>query len=246
MADFRLGRLKFKWRGDWATSTAYVIDDIIKYGGNTYVCIVNHTSANSTPGFYSDVNSSWDLHTEGNVDTGAWVTGTYYKLNDVVKYGNIVYRTTTAHTSGASFDPTQFSVYLEGLNFEDNWDPNSEYQKGDIVTYKGYSYISLGIHTTATTPNVDTTNWSVVTTGFSAQGAYDPNVTYAPGDVVRYGGNTYVNIVGSTSVAPIVTGNWTLLNEGLSWTGNWDAGTVYQKGDVVTETLTHMFVKQMM
>ena len=27
MADFRLGRLKFKWRGDWAASYAYVIDD---------------------------------------------------------------------------------------------------------------------------------------------------------------------------------------------------------------------------
>ena len=39
MADFKLGRLKFKWRGDWATSTGYVIDDIVKYGGNTYVCI---------------------------------------------------------------------------------------------------------------------------------------------------------------------------------------------------------------
>ena len=100
-------------------------------------------------------------------------------------------------------------------------------------TYRGYSYISKGIHTTATTPNVDTTNWSVVTTGFSAQGAYDPNVTYAPGDVVRYGGNTYVNIVGSTSVAPIVTGNWTLLNEGFNWTGAWDSATVYQLGDVV-------------
>ena len=44
MADFKLGRLKFKWRGDWATSTGYVIDDIVKYGGNTYVCIQNHTS----------------------------------------------------------------------------------------------------------------------------------------------------------------------------------------------------------
>ena len=44
MADFKLGRLKFKWRGDWATSTKYVIDDIVKYGGNTYVCIQNHTS----------------------------------------------------------------------------------------------------------------------------------------------------------------------------------------------------------
>ena len=35
MADFKLGRLKFKWRGDWAASTGYVIDDIIKYGGNS-------------------------------------------------------------------------------------------------------------------------------------------------------------------------------------------------------------------
>ena len=234
MADFRLGRLKFKWRGDWATGTAYVIDDIIKYGGNTYVCTINHTSANSAPGFYSDeASNSWDLHTEGNVDTGAWANTTYYKLNDVVKYGNIVYRTTTAHTSGGTFDPTKFSVYLEGLNFEDNWDAVNEYQKGDIVTYKGYTYISKGIHTTATTPNVDTANWEVLTTGFTAQGEYNAATTYAPGDVVRYGGNTYVNIVGSTNVAPTTTGNWTLLTEGLRWTGNWDAGTVYQKGDVV-------------
>jgi len=31
MADFRLGRLKFKWRGSWTASTAYVIDDIVKF-----------------------------------------------------------------------------------------------------------------------------------------------------------------------------------------------------------------------
>jgi hypothetical protein len=43
MADFVLGRLKFKWRGDWAASTAYLIDDIVKYGGNTYVvCYKSH------------------------------------------------------------------------------------------------------------------------------------------------------------------------------------------------------------
>ena len=41
MADFVLGRLKFKWRGDWAVSTAYLIDDIVKYGGNTYVCVAD-------------------------------------------------------------------------------------------------------------------------------------------------------------------------------------------------------------
>ena len=51
MADFQLGRIKFKWRGDWATSTAYVIDDIVKYGGNTYVVYVNHTSQASSVNF---------------------------------------------------------------------------------------------------------------------------------------------------------------------------------------------------
>ena len=44
MADFRLGRLKFNWRGAWTGATDYVIDDIVKFGANTYVCTTNHTS----------------------------------------------------------------------------------------------------------------------------------------------------------------------------------------------------------
>ena len=44
MADFKLGRIKFKWRGNWAVSTSYLIDDIVKYGGNVYTVVENHTS----------------------------------------------------------------------------------------------------------------------------------------------------------------------------------------------------------
>ena len=54
MAEFRLGRLKFNWRGAWAASTAYVIDDIVKYGASSYVCTVNHTSDASATGFPND------------------------------------------------------------------------------------------------------------------------------------------------------------------------------------------------
>ena len=68
MADFRLGRLKFNWKGNWAVSTAYVIDDIVKYGGNTYVCTTNHTSASSEVQFYSADLTNWSLHTEGIVN----------------------------------------------------------------------------------------------------------------------------------------------------------------------------------
>jgi hypothetical protein len=56
MADFVLGRLKFKWRGDWGTSTAYLIDDIVKYGGNTYVVLqITHLKL-QLPDFYTDLN----------------------------------------------------------------------------------------------------------------------------------------------------------------------------------------------
>ena len=232
MADFRLGRLKFKWRGAWAASTAFVIDDIVKYGGNTYVCTTNHTSSGTTS-FYSSDLSNWDLHVEGIENRGDWSSGSWYRLNDVVKYGNTQYRTTTAHTSTANFDSTKFEVYLEGLNFEDSWVSGTEYQKGDVVTFRGYSYVAKTIHTSATSPNADSTNWEVLTTGFEARGEYDAATAYALGDVVRYGGNSYVNKLSSTGVAPTATANWTLITEGLNWLGAWDSATVYQKGDVV-------------
>ena len=46
MAEFRLGRVKFNWTGDW-TVIKSLIDDIAKFGGNTYVAIENHTSTAS-------------------------------------------------------------------------------------------------------------------------------------------------------------------------------------------------------
>ena len=184
MADFRLGRLKFKWRGSWTASTAYVIDDIVKYGGNTYVCTTNHTSSAETS-FYSTDLSNWDLHVEGVDNKGNWTGSYWYKVNDIAKYGNTQYICTVGHTSSSTFDSTKFTVYLEGLNFEDTWTSGTEYQKGDVITYRGYSYVAKGTHTSSTTPNADTTNWEVLTTGFSAQGAYDPAVAYSLGDVVR-------------------------------------------------------------
>ena len=45
MADFILGRLKFHFKGAWTTATAYIKDDVITYGGNSFVCLVNHTAA---------------------------------------------------------------------------------------------------------------------------------------------------------------------------------------------------------
>ena len=44
MAELILGRLKFHWKGDWAQTTEYIKDDVVKYGPSVYVCVENHTS----------------------------------------------------------------------------------------------------------------------------------------------------------------------------------------------------------
>ena len=42
MADFILGRLKFHFKGDWVTATkAYIKDDVVRYGGNSFVAMAN-------------------------------------------------------------------------------------------------------------------------------------------------------------------------------------------------------------
>ena len=73
MADFKLGRIKFKWRGNWAVSTSYLIDDIVKYGGNVYTVVTNHTSQTTSAAFYTDLTAGkYELHTEGLFFKGLW------------------------------------------------------------------------------------------------------------------------------------------------------------------------------
>ena len=237
MADFRLGRLKFKWQGNWTASTAYVIDDIVKYGGNSYVCTTNHTSTSAETTFYSSDNAKWSVHTEGIVNKGNWAATTWYKINDVFKYGNTQYRVTAGFTSGATFSDSNTVIYLEGLKYEDTWAASTTYQVGDIVTYGGYSYSAKTNHSSATVPNSDAANWAVLTVGFEAKGEYQSGVTYKLGDVVRYGGNSYVNILAAAAgTDPTQSISWRLLAEGFNWTGNWAAGTAYKLNDVVNRT----------
>ena len=236
MADFKLGRLKFKWKGDWAGSTAYVIDDIVKFGGNSYVCSTNHTSTANESDFYQyDLPNSapkWSIHTEGLRHRGDFANAQYYRLNDVVKYGNTQYRCTTGHTSTATFVAGNFAVYFSGFEYESTWDTTTQYQIGDVVTHGGYSYV-------ATADNVNTnpvglTSWKVITTGFTAAGVYANATAYKPGDVVRFGGYSYVCKLASTGNKPTDSTYFDLITEGFKWQGAYNAATIYQKGDIVS------------
>lgn len=235
MADFRLGRLKFNWRGDWQVATAYVIDDIVKFGANTYVCVSNHTSASNQTFWYTQDAARWQLHTEGIFNKGNWAPSTFYKLNDLVKYGNDIWRVVVAHTSGANFAEANFISYVSGLKFEDSWDSSTSYQPGDIVTFGGYSYVALD-DSINIAPNIGlNTTWEILTTGFKVVGNWSNSTTYKPGDVVLLGGNSYAAKATNNNSLPTSSNpNWDFIVGGFTWRGSWSSTTSYNPGDAVS------------
>ena len=225
MADFVLGRLKFKWRGDWAQSTAYLIDDIVKYGGNTYVVIANHTSQSTDAGFYTDLAASkYQLHTEGLFFKGNWAGNVFYKLNYLVKYGAFHYRCILQHTPGDNFAiGSNWQVFTEGLQWEDSYSSSTTYQDGDVVTYGGYTYVYVNSTPASGQTPSDTSYWDVVTTGYENTGTYTHGTAYKTGDVVQSGGNSYVSKPNNTSQYPSHTNRtvnsiyWVLLVKGFAF-----------------------------
>ena len=148
------------------SSTFYAVNDIVGYGANQYLCTTDHTADASEQNFYTNDLANWSLYTESTTYKGLWSAGVWYKANDIAKYGNTLYVTTTPHLSSVVFDATKFGVYLESFNFENTWGVGTEYQPGDVVTYGGYSYISQTINT-GLQPNLNDSDWKILTTGFT-------------------------------------------------------------------------------
>ena len=129
MADFKLGRIKFKWKGTWATSTAYVKDDIVKFNANSFVCITNHTSSGTTDGWFTNDFANWQLYVPGINNAGTYSSGTKYYLNDIVVSGGSAFISLANANLGNTpiSSPSFWSLLVQGA--------------GDMVTNNVY-YVS--------------------------------------------------------------------------------------------------------
>ena len=228
------------WKGSWATATRYKVDDLVKYGGKSYVANTAHTSnASATSGLEAD-QSKWDIFNAGIEYKTDWSTGTRYKLNDIVKYGGSLYICTTYHTStNFASDSGNWAEFVEGIQFEDIWGPYGTYQKGDIVKYGGYQYIALR-QNIGVKPYNNTSDWKVFSKGMNFRGEWgDDSSTqdYLTGDVVTVGGHTYLAKADSNNKEPGEAGDWTTywdrLNSGFRWRNQWLDDAYYVIGDVV-------------
>ena len=247
MAEFKLGRIRFVWKGNWSAATTYYIDDVIRYGARTYICAVGHTSAAD---FNTDLEYSptkWNQMSDGQSWTGDWTVGTFYKLNDVVKYGGLLYICNDSHTSAATTasgleaDQAKWTVYAEGFDWKNAWTVSTRYKVNDLVRYGGYTYVCNTYHTSAATAasglEADQAKWDSFNQGIEYKGTWVTATRYKLNDVIKYGAGLWVCTIQHTADAAFLTdstaGRWAQFAEGIEFEDTWSSGALYQPGDIV-------------
>ena len=247
MAEFKLGRIRFVWKNTWTASTTYYIDDVVRYGARTYICAVGHTSAAD---FNTDLEYSptkWNQMSDGQSWTGDWNVNSFYKLNDVVKYGGLLYICNDSHTSAATAalgleaDQSKWTVYAEGFDWKTNWTVATRYKVNDLVKYGGYTYVCNTYHTSAATTalglEADLAKWDTFNPGVEYKGTWTTAVRYKLNDVVKYGAGLWICATQHTADASFLVdstaGRWTQFTEGTEFENTWNYLTLYQPGDIV-------------
>ena len=245
MAEFKLGRIRFVWKNEWATATTYYKDDVVRFGGKTYVCQVGHTSATD---FNTDLDISptkWNLMSDGQRWRDAWSVSTAYQEGDLVKYGGTIYVCVDAHTSAATTtlgledNSADWNLFIEGIENRGDWTVTTRYKLNDIVRYGAISYICITAHTSAadTTLGLENNiaNWQVFSQGLESKGDWVTGTRYKLNDVVKQGASLWLCNTYHTAAAAFITNlaNWTQLVEGFEFESTWSSGTTYQSGDVV-------------
>ena len=67
MAEFKISRIRYTWRNNWTTATVYNRDDVVRYGGSSWVCVRQHTAS------AFQTNQDYLANPGDSVATPAWI-----------------------------------------------------------------------------------------------------------------------------------------------------------------------------
>jgi len=243
MAEFKLDRFKYRWRGDWSEDTTYRRDDIIRVNGKSYVCVIGHVSS---PAFRTDLDAilpgsvppqpqpKWILMTNGFSFVGDWTTDIDYNLGDIVKYNGSLWLCTINHNS-ASFadDFNNWTAFSQTTSFVGSWTNSTDYAPGAVVTYNGNAYKCIAAHTSSSTLENNADDWEIYREGVAWQSEYTSGTEYRVNDLVKYGGTVFRCIETHTAGAVLDDTKFTVEFFGSEFEGLWVNSTNYNIGDIV-------------
>lgn len=255
MAEFKISRFRYTWKGNWTTSTNYKKDDVVKYGGSSWVCVRGHSSSSfqTDQNFLANPNDtdftpSWIKMTDGRAYRGEWSQSTLYNPGDIIKYGGNLYLVVTSYTSTSIFDQgfSNLAIYAESLNWRGEWTQNTRYGQADLVRYGGQVYKCVLGHTSGSNaegPEVgnndaveDSTleTWEIFFENVEFKNAYDSNaVRYKINDLVIYNGTLLRCSETYTSQTGFDHTKWSVEADGHEFDEEWADDEYYGIGSVV-------------
>ena len=250
MAEFKISRIRYTWRGIWITGTTYNRDDVVNYGGSSWVCFRQHTATAfaTDQTFLANLNDTdptpaWRKMTDGYVFRNEWQSATLYNPGDIVINGGNLWLCTISYISTSIFDDgiTNWTIYSSGDVFKQDWQASARYGIGDVVKYNGIVYRCIEGHTAADIQNgleQDQEKWQLFFQGVEYRGQWIENTRYRTNDLITFSGTVFRCKQGHTStVDSIVDFNqsdyWEIEFSGFQYSEEWNAETIYQVGDLV-------------
>jgi len=246
MADFKISRFRYTWKGQWVTATTYVKDDVVKYGGGSYVCLRGHTASAD---FYTDVDytvpgsspavasPAWVTMTEGSAWRSDWVAATQYNVGDVAQYGGYTYLCVDGHLSGGTFaaNSSKWIDYVASASWKGTFNPDvvTRYGKGDIVRYGATVYECIVEHSSSTRLESNQANWAVYYQNIDTFNTWTALTNYKINDLVKYGGSIWKCVTAHTGELAFTPTNWQVELYGYQFGGDWAPFPLYQIGDIV-------------
>ena len=157
-----------QFEGTWSASASYQTNDIVTFGGKSYVALQDNVNYDPTQTSY------WDVIADGIRQVGAWSASTdYYYPGDVVTRGGSQYIALTYHEPTASFASDlandDWDEFIRGTRFRGTWVASTAYLKDDIVSDGVNTHIATLDFTSNSVAFANETggNWSEFTEGSS-------------------------------------------------------------------------------
>jgi hypothetical protein len=178
--------------GQWLLATSYKKNDLVQYGGTTYVASADIAAGGGAP----SANGAWTVFSAGVSFAGAWATGSAFKKGDAVSYNGSSYVATADILANAPAPSVNgnWALFTAGVNLTGAWNNATAYKKNDLVTYGGSSYFAAADIGTAAAPPSTNANWQVLAGGLRWRGLWAAGAIYLKNDVVTNAGSAFVAV----------------------------------------------------
>lgn len=205
-----LGKIRFTFQGVWSASASYEMNDVVKYGGSSYVYIGTSTTSGNNP-----TNTAyWSQMTDGFQWENTYSASTQYQKNDIVLYGPQTYLALQDTIGNSPENPTYWKIFTGGLAFKGNWASASAYYPGDVILRGATGYVADEYHiaNASFTTDYNAGRWTLFSQGVRHRGSWTVTTNYLKDDLVTDGVSTFIAVDDHTS------GNGLFSSESAHWT----------------------------